>query len=144
MKRSGKKVSSGLQFNHAMVYSADVARALGFYCDRLGFRLLETYAHAGRPVYARIRPPQGNSTMALHQADGEWRAGPGGGMRLYFEVRDLERFCARLAKRGVRFKQLPKKMPWGWKHAYLDDPDGYEVSLYWAGRQRLMSRREEK
>jgi hypothetical protein len=28
-------------------------------------------------------------------------------------------------------------MPWGWKHAYLDDPDGHEVSLYWAGAKRL-------
>jgi hypothetical protein len=25
----------------------------------------------------------------------------------------------------------------GWKHAYLDDPDGHEVSLYWAGAKRL-------
>jgi hypothetical protein len=28
-------------------------------------------------------------------------------------------------------------MPWGWKHAYLDDPDGHEVSLYWAGAKRF-------
>jgi hypothetical protein len=28
-------------------------------------------------------------------------------------------------------------MPWGWKHAYLDDPDGHELSLYWAGKKRL-------
>jgi hypothetical protein len=28
-------------------------------------------------------------------------------------------------------------MPWGWTHAYLNDPDGHEVSLYWAGVKRL-------
>jgi hypothetical protein len=33
--------------------------------------------------------------------------------------------------------QLPKAMPWGWTHAYLNDPDGHEVSLYSAGAKRL-------
>jgi hypothetical protein len=33
--------------------------------------------------------------------------------------------------------QQPKKMPWGWTHAYLNDPDGHEVSLYSAGQKRL-------
>jgi hypothetical protein len=28
-------------------------------------------------------------------------------------------------------------MPWGWKHAYVNDPDGHEVSLYWAGAKRF-------
>ena len=28
-------------------------------------------------------------------------------------------------------------MPWGWKHAYLDDPDGHEISLYWAAGNRM-------
>jgi hypothetical protein len=28
-------------------------------------------------------------------------------------------------------------MPWGWRHAYLRDPDGHEVSLYWAGKARF-------
>jgi len=27
-------------------------------------------------------------------------------------------------------------MEWGWRHAYLNDPDGHEVSLYWAGEMR--------
>jgi uncharacterized glyoxalase superfamily protein PhnB len=38
---------------------------------------------------------------------------------------------------GVKLTQPPKLMPWGWKHAYLDDPDGHEISLYWAGRKRF-------
>ena len=28
-------------------------------------------------------------------------------------------------------------MPWGWRHAYLNDPDGHEISLYWAGGNRM-------
>jgi hypothetical protein len=33
--------------------------------------------------------------------------------------------------------QLPRMMPWGWRHAYLNDPDGHEISLYWAGENRM-------
>lgn len=33
-----------LTFNHAMVYAADVRRALGFYRDLLGFQLVDEFA----------------------------------------------------------------------------------------------------
>jgi catechol 2,3-dioxygenase-like lactoylglutathione lyase family enzyme len=127
---------SALTFNHAMVYSKDVATALRFYVDKLGLELLENFKHEGRSVYARLKSPRGNTTIALHTvAPGdELRTG---GVRLYFEVRDLERFCDRLESAGVQFSKKPKLMPWGWKHAYLDDPDGHEVSLYSAGAKRL-------
>jgi len=42
-----------------------------------------------------------------------------------------------LESAGVVLTQPPKLMPWGWKHAYLNDPDGHEISLYWAGRKRF-------
>ncbi|HXN52325.1 MAG TPA: VOC family protein [Candidatus Acidoferrum sp.] len=130
------KGASAPTFNHAMIYSRDVGAALGFYADTLGFKLLENFQHEGRSVYARLKSAGGNTTIALHAvAPGdELRTG---GVRLYFEVRDLERFCERLESIGVRFSQKPKQMPWGWKHAYLNDPDGHEVSLYWAGGKRL-------
>ena len=104
--------------------------------DHLGFKLLENFQHEGRSVYARLKSPRGNTTIALHAV------APGdelhtGGIRLYFEVQDLERFCERLESAGVQFSQKPKQMPWGWRHAYLNDPDGHEVSLYSAGAKRL-------
>lgn len=124
-----------MNFNHAMIYSSDIARALTFYRDQLGFTLLEEFMHEGRPVYARLRPPAGDSTIALHglRPGGELRTG---GIRLYFECPDLEGTVERLTQAGVVFTKPPAVMPWGWKHAYLDDPDGHEVSLYWAGEKR--------
>jgi hydroxymethylpyrimidine/phosphomethylpyrimidine kinase len=63
------------------------------------------------------------------------------GLRLYFEIgpaaRDLDACCRALARKGVKFMQMPREMPWGWRHAYLRDPDGHEISLYRAGRARL-------
>lgn len=125
-----------LTFNHAMIYTKDVGRATQFYREWLGFKLIEDFRFEGKSVYARLHAPGGDGTIALHQA------GPGApvasdGVRLYFEVRDLDGFCRGLQKRGFYFTQLPTMMPWGWRHAYLNDPDGHEISLYWAGENRM-------
>jgi catechol 2,3-dioxygenase-like lactoylglutathione lyase family enzyme len=130
-------------FNHAMVYSRDIAAAMRFYVDLLGLELLEEVHGPGIPVYARLKAPMGEGTIALHLLP------PGkelhtGGVRLYFEVKNLDRVCKRLEKAGARFSQSPKLMPWGWKHAYLDDPDGHEISLYSAGAKRLKKARPPK
>ena len=131
-----KPDASKVAFNHAMVYARDVERALGFYRGLLGMKLLDEFRYEGKPVYARLLGPGGDGTIAIHQA------GPGAsvtaeGVRLYFEVRELDAFCQKLKKQGVYFTQLPQMMPWGWRHAYLDDPDGHEISLYWAGENRM-------
>jgi len=125
-----------LNFNHAMIYVKDVSRALGFYRDMLGFKLIEDFKFENQPVYARLRAPGGDGTIALHMA------GPGApmasdGVRLYFEVGDVDDFCQKLQKRGFYINQMPRMMPWGWRHAYLNDPDGHEISLYWAGEKRM-------
>lgn len=129
-------VGEKLSFNHAMVYVKDVQRALDFYCQLLGFRQVDEFRYEGKPVYARLRAPGGDGTIALHQA------GPGAsvtseGVRLYFEVRDLDDFCRKLQAKGFYITQMPRMMPWGWRHAYLNDPDGHEISLYWAGENRM-------
>ncbi len=125
-----------LTFNHAMIYCKDVQRALDFYRGWMGFRLLDDFKYEGKVVYARMHAPGGDGTIALHQA------GPGAsvtsdGVRLYFEVRELDDFCRKMQKRGFYFTQLPTMMPWGWRHAYLNDPEGHEISLYWAGENRM-------
>jgi catechol 2,3-dioxygenase-like lactoylglutathione lyase family enzyme len=134
-----KKISAGLEFNHAMIYTRDAARAVDFYAGRLGFKLIDEYRHEGFLVYARLRAPRGNSTIALHMLE------PGGtlpeneGVRLYFEVKNHESFCKSLEAAGVAFDPQPMLMPWGRHHAYLRDPDGHEISLYWAGPKRCRS-----
>lgn len=120
-----------------MVYSKDVGAALRFYGDLLGFRLIEKMDRDGRLVYARLKSTRGDGTLALHLIEPHKRRPPKGGIRLYFEVKELEKTCERLVAAGLKFSQFPQVMPWGWKHAYLDDPDGNEVSLYWAGAKRF-------
>lgn len=129
-KRTGPEV----EFNHAMIYTTKLSRALKFYKDLLGFEVVDTYPRA----YVRLKSPASATTVALHQVDPGQQMNPKTeGLRLYFEVEKLDAFCKALAKRGVKFDQMPKDMPWGWKHAYLRDPDGHEISLYWAGEARF-------
>ncbi len=125
-----------LTFNHAMIYVKDVARALGFYRDLLGFKLIEDFRYEGTAVYARLRAPGGDGTIALHQA-GPSASLVSEGVRLYFEVRDLDEFCRKLMRKGFYITKMPRMMEWGWRHAYLNDPDGHEISLYWAGEKRM-------
>jgi len=135
-RRAEEVGGAKLSFNHAMVYAADVRRALGFYRDLLGFKLVDEFRHEGIPVYARLRAPGGDGTIALHLA------GPGtplasDGVRLYFEIREVDQFCRKLQAKGFYITQMPRLMPWGWRHAYVNDPDGHEISIYWAGENRM-------
>jgi catechol 2,3-dioxygenase-like lactoylglutathione lyase family enzyme len=127
---------SKLNFNHAMIYSRDVARGAAFYAGMLGFKLIEDFRYEGKSVYARLRAPGGDGTIALHQA-GDGASTASEGVRLYFEVGELDEFCRKLQAKGFYLTQPPRMMPWGWRHAYINDPDGHEISLYWAGANRM-------
>ena len=125
-----------LTFNHAMIYSKDVSRSTAFYHDLLGFKLIEDFRFENKPVYARLRAPGGDGTIAIHEVSA------GGsliseGVRLYFEIRELDDFCRKLQQKNFYITQMPRMMPWGWRHAYLNDPDGHEISIYWAGDMRM-------
>jgi catechol 2,3-dioxygenase-like lactoylglutathione lyase family enzyme len=51
-----------------VVYVKDVERGLAFYRDLLGFKLIEDFRYEDKLVYARLRAPSGEGTIALHQA----------------------------------------------------------------------------
>jgi lactoylglutathione lyase len=129
------QADSSVSFNHAMIYSQDVEASLRFYTEALGLRPLELML----PYYARLQSAEGSSTIALHKAEGKKGIGQEGGIRLYFETPELEAAVQRVEKAGYTVKKPPTKMPWGWTHAYLDDPDGHEISIYWSDGQRLKS-----
>lgn len=125
-----------LAFNHAMIYVKDVEKALGFYAALLGFKVIEDFRYEGKSVYARLRAPGNDGTLALHQA-GPNDSIASNGVRLYFEVAELDDFCRKLQQKNFYITKMPQMMPWGWRHAYLNDPDGHEISLYWAGANRM-------
>jgi len=133
-KKSAAKRKAAVAFNHAMIYTTKLSQAVKFYRDALGFEIVDTYPGA----YVRLKSPAGRTTIALHAVESGQEMHPKAeGLRLYFEVEGLDAFCKALEKKGVKLDQMPKDMPWGWKHAYLRDPDGHQISLYWAGEARF-------
>jgi len=123
---------TGVSLNHVIVWVRNVPSSLKFYRDYLGFRTIESMEG-----YARLRSPSGGATLALHVSTDRKPPPRTRQVVLYFETKDLEAVCRRLRRKGVRFDQPPTRMPWGWDHAYLRDPDGHPISLYWAGRKRF-------
>jgi len=80
----------------------------------LGFKLIEDFRYENKPVYARLRAPGGDGTIALHLAGPEVSV-LSDGVRLYFEVGKLDDFCRNLQQKGFHITQLPRMMPWGWR-----------------------------
>src|SRR5258708_34808950 len=79
---------------------APVARALKFYAGALGFQSIDEFNYEGRVVYARLRSPGSDSTIALHQLERGKTLAPGEGVRLYLEIEDVEAYCKKLEKAG--------------------------------------------
>ncbi len=53
-----------------------------------------------------------------------------GGVRVHFEVRDLDEELARIAIFGVLPVSAIKSSAEGYRRAVLHDPDGYEIALF--------------
>ena len=93
------------------------------------------------PVFAEIVTP--SATLAFGAAETvvlfkEGSAEPAANHSaiLEFMTADVDAEFERL-KGKVEVVHEPKMMPWGWRHAYLNDPDGHELSIYWAGENRM-------
>jgi uncharacterized glyoxalase superfamily protein PhnB len=133
------QIPVAVNFNHALIHVKILDRALHFYRDLLGFKEIDQIPGD----YARLRSRNSQSTLALHLSRSPDVAPPGG-VWLYLEVRKLDQLYRKLQSAGVRFSQKPQFMPWGWRQAFLKDPDGHKLCLYWAGVKRLQTSKPPK
>jgi catechol 2,3-dioxygenase-like lactoylglutathione lyase family enzyme len=110
---------------------SDVAKAIEFYTDVLGFEVLTSAA----PAFADVQ--RGNLRLLLSgpassagrpMPDGE-TPGPGGWNRIHFIVDDLEAEVARLRDEGATFRNEIVSGPGG-KQILLLDPSGNVVELF--------------
>ena len=109
----------------------DVAKALTFYTEQLGFETLNSFP----PAFADIRRgnlrlllsgPQSSGRRAL--PDGR-KPEPGGWNRIHLVVKDIEAEVQRLRAAGVTFRSDIVRGPGG-AQIVLDDPDGNPVELF--------------
>ena len=114
-----------MKLNQAALPAVDLARSIAFY-EKLGFVLIVT-----DDQYARLENPEDLSTLSLEQ-----RSGGGDGAHLYFECDDLDARVAALKDKGVVFDSGPEDQRWLWREAWLSDPAGNGLCLYYAGENR--------
>jgi catechol 2,3-dioxygenase-like lactoylglutathione lyase family enzyme len=94
---------------------ADIQRALGFYCDVLGFTVSLTN---GEPVtFAVIQ--QGGAQLHL-----EVQPGKAGSSHAHILVDDLNAVHQRLLRAGATIHQAPQAQEWGLRDIVIADPDG--------------------
>lgn len=117
-----------MNLNQVTVAVTDVPRAIAFY-RQLGLQpIVESL-----PEYARFCCPDGSATFSVSRVE---RVQPSQSL-VYFECDELDATVQRLQALGVQFSMLPTDQPWLWREAYLSDPDGNPLCLYFAGSNRL-------
>ena len=118
-----------MNLNQVTVYTNKVAESVGFY-QKLGLRLIVDSI----PCYARFTCPDGDSTFSLHETN---EAAAESNIVLYFECVNLDEEVERLKGIGIIFEQDPTDQTWLWREAYLKDPAGNTICLFYAGENRV-------
>jgi catechol 2,3-dioxygenase len=132
MTKAPKSIPSGTRIGHVHLKVADLDRALKFYCDVLGFELMQRYGtqaafvsaggyhhHIGLNTWESEggKPPPAGATGLYHLAI------------LYPTRTDLADALRRLLAHGIR---LDGASDHGVSEAlYLRDPDENGIELYW-------------
>ena len=117
---------------HGVRYQvSDVARAVVFYTEHLGFKLetqkLPAFANVSLgPLQILLSGPGASGSRPL--PDGR-RQEPGGWNRVVLRVADLPGFIAALKQAGLRFRNDMETGPGG-KQIQLEDPDGNPIELF--------------
>ncbi|MEM6343920.1 MAG: VOC family protein [Bacteroidota bacterium] len=117
-----------MNLNQITVPALDLEQSIPFY-QQLGLKLIVK----ALPHYARFECPNGESTFSLHQVE---QLPSGEGIYVYFECENLDQKVEDLEFRGIRFAERPSDKSWLWREARLKDPDGNQLILYWAGKNR--------
>src|SRR5690349_16081412 len=117
---------------HGVRYQVtDVARAVAFYTQHLGFTLV----HQQLPAFASVS--LGDSQILLSgpgasgsrpMPNGE-RQQPGGWNRIVLRVADLSSCIAALERDGVRLRNEMETGPGG-RQIQIEDPDGNPIELF--------------
>jgi hydroxymethylpyrimidine/phosphomethylpyrimidine kinase len=103
-----------------------MARSIAFY-QTLGFILIVRDDH-----YARFELPPDHATLSLELCDQSVGRGP----HVYFECEDLDTRVAALKAQGIVFDSDPEDKRWLWREAWLSDPAGNRLCLYFSGEKR--------
>jgi predicted enzyme related to lactoylglutathione lyase len=105
----------------------DQDRALRFYTEKLGFRILTDQEFNEKQRWIELSIPGAETGLALFTPDGhEDRIGTF--LNTSWEVDNIEKTYEELLARGVEFAGPPQKQPWG-TFVILKDSEGNQIVL---------------
>ncbi|RNI31726.1 VOC family protein [Rufibacter latericius] len=118
-----------MALNQVTVSVHQMPEAVAFY-KNLGLHLIVQSPH-----YARFVCPDGLSTFSAHlHQDGTFQPST---TTVYFECAQVDQQVLSMKDKGYVFEQDLKDQPWAWREAYLRDPSGNLICLYYAGQSRV-------
>jgi catechol 2,3-dioxygenase-like lactoylglutathione lyase family enzyme len=117
-----------MNLNQITVPVRNVPTSIEFY-KKLSLRLI---VHTNDD-YARFECPGGDSTFSIHRVDS--LSSPNG-IWVYFEVADVDKQVQQLIETGIEVEEPPTDQKWLWREARLKDPDGNQIIIYHAGKNR--------
>jgi predicted enzyme related to lactoylglutathione lyase len=115
----------GIKFSSIPVSDQD--RALSFYTEKLGFKILTDQPFNGKQRWIELSIPGAETAVVLFTPD-EHLSRIGTFSGISFHCQDLQKTYDELAARGVEFAGPPKKEPWG-SFVTFKDPDGNQFVL---------------
>ena len=117
---------------HGLRYQVtDVARAVAFYTQHLGFKL----EHQQLPAFATVSLGDSRIFLSGPGASGSRplpngrRQEPGGWNRIVLQVSDLPTCIAAFKNAGLRFRNEMETGPGG-RQIQVEDPDGNPIELF--------------
>lgn len=117
-----------MNLNQVTIYSKKPVETVEFF-EKLGLkRIVDSL-----PRYARLECPDGEATLSVHIVDNTAAAN---NIVLYFECDDLDARVEELKASDLVFDEDPIDRDWLWREAYLKDPNGNKICLFYAGDNR--------
>ena len=115
---------------HTRMRVNDLERTVKFYEEILGLRVGRRHTSPRGAQLAFIRTPNSDEEIELCQLpDSPSVQVQPDLMHLAFEVEDLGKFAAEIAKKGQKLSDGPTKTSSGSVIGFLDAPEGYEIEL---------------
>ena len=106
---------------------ANQDRALQFYTEKLGFRILTDQQFSEKQRWIELSIPGAETGITLFTPDGhEDRVGTF--VNTSWEVDDIDKTYAELQSKGVEFAGPPQEQPWG-SFLMMKDSEGNQIVL---------------
>lgn len=119
-----------MRLNQVTIGVTDMNKSITFY---QGLGLIQIVA-TDDLHYSRFVCPDGDATFSLEKIESVTTNAT---TTIYFECDNLDEKVTQLKTAGYIFDTEPTDKKYLWREAYLRDPDGNKICLYYAGENRI-------